>query len=231
MVTVLITSFLLLAAISYAFYCRQRTSSRQDADYGLMPPTRSGGLFGDVRDDEARSLASAEADAASAKQRATLLARAAQGERTVLADAEATGDAALYDQILDALVDQADSEKKLLALVSSITRNEKLRVNRRLAEAFIEAWKASPDRSSTAKMLHVAALSDNAAVYQRAVETAFQFWQDGLLPDVSAEELRMLLESEYWILSTGVRSSGTGFVLKLKLASLRRQMAKPVNKP
>ncbi len=196
-----------------------------------MPPTRSGGLFGDVRDDEARSLASAEADAIASTQRAALLARAAQGEKAVLTDAQATGDAALYNQILDTLVDQADSEKKLLALVSSITRNEKLRVNQRLAEAFIEAWKASPDRSSTAKMLHVAALSDDAALYQRAVETAFQFWRDGLLPDMSAEELRMLMESEYWILSAGVRSSGAGFVLKLKLARLRHLTAKPVNKP
>ena len=190
-----------------------------------MPPPRFGGLFG--------GDASATADRASVKtsgitseERARLRERAAQNDKSALRDAQASRDAALYDEILDALVEQADSEKKLLTLASYVTRHQGLRVNRRLAEAFIESWKtASPDRSSTAMMLHVAALSDDAALYRHGVETALQFWRKRRIPNLSAEELRTLAESEYWLLSAGIRSSGAGFVLKQKLAGLRRELA------
>ena len=227
MVTLLITSFLLLAAISYAFYCWQRTPSERDADHGLMPP-RFRGLFADDVDEANAPRAKRLSDNASSitsEERAALQERAARSDKSVLRDALASADAALYDELLDALVEQADSDPKLLALVSYIAREEKLRVNRRLAEAFVESWKTSPDRGTTAKMLHIAALADDAALYQKAVETAVQFWRERRLPDISAEELRTLMESEYWLLSTGVRNSGAGFVLKLKLAGLRRELA------
>jgi hypothetical protein len=90
----------------------------------------------------------------------------------------------------------------------------------------MKAWKASPDRGSTAKMLHVVALADDAYLYGQAIETALEFWRQNRIPDISAEELRQLSESEYWILSQTVRSSGQGFLLKLKLAALRRELTR-----
>jgi hypothetical protein len=226
MVTVLITSFLLIAAISYALYWWQRPASRGDADHGLAPPPPSGGLFGDA---EAKELSAASASlkmsGVTSDERAALRERALRSDKAALSEAHASGDAALYDEILNVLVEQADSDQKLLALVSYVTRHDSWRVNKRLAAAFIESWKSAPDRGSTAKMLHIAALADDAHLYQRAIETALRFWQQGRLPDLSAEELRMLVESEYWLLSSGVRSSGAGFILKLKLAGLRRQLA------
>lgn len=235
MVTVLVTSFLLLAAISYAFYCRQRASSKEDAaDRSLMPPpTRFGGLFGGdaaVEATRAPRSSHAKTNGITSEMRAGLRERAAQGDKAALLDAAA--DPALYDQLLDALVEQADSEKKLLALVSFVTRHDPLlRVNRRLAEAFIDSWRtaATPDRSSTAKMLHIAARADDAALYRHAVETALQFWRERRIKNLSAEELHMLAESEYWLLSAGVRSSGAGFVLKRKLAGLRRELAAAID--
>jgi hypothetical protein len=227
MVTLLITSFLLLAAISYAFYCWQRTPSERDADHGLMPP-RFRGLFTDDVDEadapRARRLGG-NASSITSEERAALQERAARSDTSVLLDALASADAALYDELLNALVEQADSDKRLLALVSYIAREEKLRVNRRLAEAFIESWKTSPDRSTTAKMLHIAALADDADLYQQAIETSIRFWREHRVAGISAEELRTLMESEYWLLSAGVRNSGAGFVLKLKLAGLRRELA------
>lgn len=230
MVTVLVTSFLLLAAISYALYCRRRAVSKEDAaDRSLIPPPRFGGLFGsDAAVDAiyAPRASRVETSGITSQQRATLRERAAQGDRAALIDAQASMDAALYDELLNALVVRADSGKKLLALVSYITRHDALRVNGRLAEAFIESWKTTaPDRSSTAMMLHVAALGDDAALYRQAVETALQYWRERRIPNLSAEELRALAESEYWLLSAGVRSSGAGFVLKRKLAGLRRELA------
>jgi hypothetical protein len=124
---------------------------------------------------------------------------------------------------------QADSDKKLLALVSYMTSvSPAFSINRRLAERFMEAWKASPDRGSTAKMLHMVALADDAELYRQAFETALTFWRENRIPGLSAEELRSLAESEYWILSQNERSSGQGFLLKLKLAALRRELTRGI---
>jgi hypothetical protein len=111
----------------------------------------------------------------------------------------------------------------LLSLVSYVTQHE-LRVNKKLADRVIDSYKRAPDRSSTAKMLHVAALSDDAGVYQSAVETALEFWRDRLVPEISAQELRSILEGEFWILSSPTRNSGAGFLLKRTLAGARREL-------
>jgi hypothetical protein len=223
MVTLLITSFLLLAGITYVVYLWQRPSSQREADFNFPPP-RAVGLF----DAEAETLPPRElpaADEAEAKQRQALLARAKAGDKEALYAAQAFPDAAVYDEVLNHLVETARSDKALFALASYIARSDaKLRVNRRLAEKFIESWQSAPDRNSTAQMLHVAALGGDAGLYQTAIETAFQFWRDGRLTGISPNELRQLIESEFWILAPPVRNSGAGFVLKRKLAQLRRQL-------
>jgi hypothetical protein len=234
MVTVLITSFLLLAAISYAIYCWQRTSSNETAGRALPPPpTRFRGLFSDEHSDAqlAARLREAEALKLASEQRAVLLERAAQGDKAVLAEAHAIGNQALYDEALSALVSRAgDNYKQLFALVSHITRSDQLRVNPTLAERFLEAWKTAPDRRSVAVLLHIAARADDAPLYQRAVETAHQFWREGLLPGVSAEELRAVCDGEYWLLSESVRGSGEGFILKRKLSKLRQELSRASSK-
>jgi hypothetical protein len=227
MVTLLITSFLLLAGITYVVYLWQRPSSKTDAGFSLPPSRRTVSLFDDDSGpSEARRRELPGVENSAYEQRTSLLARASAGDKEALLDARATSDAALYDEVLNALVEQADSEKRLLSLVSYIARSdEHLRVNNLLAEKFIESWRASPDRNSTAKMLHIAALANNARVYQAAIEAAYQFWRDHRLEQVSAIELRQLIEGEFWILAPEVRNSGAGFVLKRRLAQLRRKLA------
>ena len=88
----------------------------------------------------------------------------------------------------------------------------------------IRAFQQSPNRSTTAKLLHVAALSDNAKTYGRAIELALMSWRDGSLTDLSARELQALFNSEYWVLSSHTRSSGAGFVLKRILATAHREL-------
>src|SRR2546423_9391376 len=200
MVIVLVTSFLLIAAISYAFYCWQRAASERDAEHRQIPP-RFRGLFGgdETIDAPAPCRAPVKMSSITSEERAALQQRAEHDDKTALRDARASGDDALYDEILNTLVERADSDQKLLALVSHITRSEEgLRVNHRLAAAAIESWKTSPDRGATARMLHVAALADDAALYQQAIETAILFWRERRVPDISAEELRTLMASEYW---------------------------------
>ena len=223
MVTVLVTSFLLFAAISYAIYWWQRSSSNLDTER-VLPPPRTSGLFSELSAADEAALLTAEKEANNSKRRTALLARATVGDKKVLDEALASDDASLYEEALDALTEQAESDQSLLSLVSYIARNDGLRVNKNLALKFIESWKRSPDRSTTAKMLHVAALSHDALVYQQAIETTVQYWRDGALSSLSSDELRQLVESEYWILPAETRNSGAGFVLKRTLARLRRDL-------
>jgi hypothetical protein len=232
MVTVLITSFLLLAAISYAIYWRQRTASKEPAERALAPPPARG-LFSEEDSasaaETARQIEAEARNKAAVELRTALMERVQQGDKAALYDA--LGDEALYEEVLCALVERADDYKKLFALASFIKRGDGLRVNARLAERFLDAWKASPESRSTVIVLHMAATADDAALYQRAIETVFALWQEGRLQNISAQELRTLFDGEYWVLSAGVRSSGAGFVLKQKLAKLRLELLKASSKP
>ncbi|HUQ30706.1 MAG TPA: hypothetical protein VM095_01245 [Pyrinomonadaceae bacterium] len=224
MVTLLITSFLLLAGITYVVYLWQRPSSQDESGFTLPSP-RAASLFDDdgLSNPPPRELAAGEA--AKAEQRDALFARAEAGDKEALPEAHATRDPALYDEVLNKLIEQADSDKSLLALASYISRSDApLRINRALAEKFIVSWQKAPDRNSTAKMLHVAARANDAGLYQTAIEMSYQFWRARKLPGIHADELRQLIESEFWILAPEVRNSGAGFVLKRKLAHLRRQL-------
>jgi hypothetical protein len=95
----------------------------------------------------------------------------------------------------------------------------------------IRAWQKSPNRNLTAKLLHVAALSDNAKNYGRAIELVLMSWRDGSLTELSAKELQSLFNSEYWVLSSPTRTSGAGFVLKRTLANAIRELESANNNP
>jgi hypothetical protein len=100
--------------------------------------------------------------------------------------------------------------------------DEEREAKKQLAVEFIESWQQSPDRASTAKMLHLAALSDDAMTYHDAVKAALRVWQNGGIPDLTAVELQALLNGEFWLLSSTERSSGAGFLLKRTLSEAKR---------
>jgi hypothetical protein len=223
MVTFLITSFFILAILAIAFYFWQKPASTTEI-HSLMPPPPGRGLFVEGGfDSQTSAEVDSEALANAARQRAELLGRAQAGDKNALKDMHAGGDPDLYDEALDLLIGLADSGAQLLSLISFVLRHE-LPVNKNLAERFIDSCKVEPDRISTVKMLHVAALADDAATYQRAVETGLEFWRKGFLAEMSAQELRSILEGEFWILSSRTRNSGAGFILKGTLAGARREL-------
>ena len=226
MVTILITSLFILAFLAIAVYFWQKPASSIEAE--ALPPPPGRGLFIDATPDgqameQARAEVDAEVTANAAAKRRELLDQAEAGDKSTLLEARNIQDAELYDEALNLLVDDADSDPKLLSLVSYVTRHE-LRVNQNLAEKVMDSCKRAPNRSSTAKMLHVAALADDAGVYQSAVETALEFWRERRLSEISTQELRSILESEFWILSSTTRSSGAGFLLKRALKSAHREL-------
>lgn len=225
MVTFLITSFFILAFLAVAVYFWQKPASTTETE-ALLPPSQWRGLFIDGIPDGQMAEDDAEAIATALRERTALLDRAANGEKSVLQEARNTSnseDSGFYEEVLNSLVESADSGPKLLSLVSYVTRHE-LPVSQKLAARFIASCKSVRDPRSTAKMLHLAALSNDAAVYQTAVETALEFWRSGYLSDVPPQELRAILEGEFWILSSPTRSSGAGFLLKRTLAIARREL-------
>lgn len=225
MVTVLITSFLLLVVVSFAIYRWQRVASSDSGNQSLPPTPDFKGLFADSIEEEQLRLNAEQSEAELKEKRIELLERAKGGDKTSLLEAHKSGNKKLYDEVLDALVQCAPNEKQIFALASYISRSGNLPVNQTLANAFAESWKRSPNRQTTAQMLHVAAMSGEASVYHQAVELVLQTRREGNLSDVSPEELSQLIESEYWLLPSDARSSGAGFLLKRELAKVRREFA------
>ena len=222
MVTFLITSLFILAFAAIAIYFWQKPAASTEAQ-ALPPPPPGRALFVDgTTEGQALALADAnqQANLAAEQLRKELLERARNGDKSTLSE---VANSQMYKETLSLLVDGADSDPKLLSLVSYVTRHE-LPVNESLAASVIASYKSAPDRNSTAKTLHIAALSDDPVIYQNAVEVVMQFWRTGQLDGVSATELRSILDGEFWILSSATRSSGAGFLLKRTLANARREL-------
>lgn len=204
-------------ALALYFWAPRAKSS----DLDLLPPSQPPrGLF-DETDEVNTSLARQILDGDAERQ--SLRQRTSTGDKSVLIEAHALGDRSFYRDLLIELTAKAQTKEALLALVSYVTRNE-LSVTRELASAIVTQWRSAPDRSSTATTLHITALADDAEFYRKTVDAAFSFWQLGLLPNVSAAELRALFDGEFWVLSARTRNSGAGFILKRTLASVRREL-------
>jgi len=92
------------------------------------------------------------------------------------------------------------------------------------AVAAIRDFQQSPNGTTAAKLLHVAAETDDAKTYGRAIELVLMSWRDRSLSDVSAKDLQALFNSAYWVLSSRSRTSGAGFVLKQTLSNANREL-------
>ncbi|HZE72718.1 MAG TPA: hypothetical protein VE135_24670 [Pyrinomonadaceae bacterium] len=225
MVTILITSAIVLSILVVAVYFWQKPTSQ--AEPPLLPVHREPrGLFSSEQLTPLQPPDGSDEE----RQKVEIIQRAEGGDKKTLQDAHTRGDQKLYAEALTLLTTAADTDPKLLSLISYVTRAE-LPVNKQLAERMLESWKKAPDRSGTAKTLHIVALSNDASLYNSAVEAAMQFWRARRLPEVSAQELTALFDGEFWLLSKQVRGSGAGFVLKRTLASARRELnvQAPVN--
>lgn len=226
MVTFLITSFVIVSILVVVAYFWQNPKNHTDS-YRLPIHHEPRGLFSS---EDSANLQPSSGKSYDKREKTEIIQRAIAGEMKALQDAHARDDQQLYIEVLNQLTTAADSEAKLLSLVSYVTRAE-LPVSKQLAERMFESWKKSPDRSGTAKTLHIIALSDDAALYNTAIEATMQFRREGRL-NVSAQELSTLLDGEFWLLSPKVRGSGAGFLLKRSLAGARRELnaPAPVNK-
>jgi hypothetical protein len=218
-----ITVISLLALVGAGLYLWKRTSPNANGDHDLDPP-RYQPLFGDS--ESSLSPVEAEEGKRPSRFREELIGRARLGDLETLSEAHSSGDAGLYADTLDALLDSdAGRQEDLPRLVSHISKSNEFRANKQLAQRLIEMWKTAPDRLSTTEMIHIAALSDDAETYEQALEAAVEFWRSGKLSGFRPEELIELLVSQYWLIAPEARRGGAGFALKRRLGGVRRELA------
>jgi hypothetical protein len=225
MIAVLVIVLITLTAAAFSVFGLWYALSGENRKR-VLPPPSSRGLFSGPASEDYAADGINEIPINDSNQRAELIKRARQGDLAALSDAHAMGDDKLYSETLDALIEQASARHEMFdALVNHIAKSDELRANRELADRVLANWEAAPDRRSTIETLHIAALSDDAATYQKAVEEALRLWQSERLTGISAEELLTLIESQYWVLASEARLGGAGFALKSKLADVRRKLA------
>jgi hypothetical protein len=222
MIAILVILLITLTAGALAIYGLWYAFGKKQEK--AIQPFEARGLFSAPASEDDNARASKRLTEA-ARKRTELMDRARLGDTSVLCDAHATGNSGLYKDALDALLEKAsESQESLSALVNHIAKSNELRASTKLAETLFLNWKAHPTRRSTIEMLHIAALSDDAAMYQIAVEEILLLHQDGKLA-ISDEDLLALVESEFWVLASEARLGGAGLQLKQTLADVRRKLA------
>ncbi|HEX8250822.1 MAG TPA: hypothetical protein VF599_21795 [Pyrinomonadaceae bacterium] len=127
-----------------------------------------------------------------------------------------------WNEAVEILTERARSDDDVRRLASFCLDNQ-FNVNSTIINAFQKIWAASPDLRTTGEMFRLAAAADNADALLDVLNEAEQFYQTGKLIDVSSSELSELAENHYWLLSQSARVSGAGFILKERLADLRRK--------
>ena len=173
-----------LAAIAYSLYLKQHELTlphdHELGRYARAPfrDTRSVARRANCR----RMLCRAEAE------RRGRCSPAPRSDYTVLAEAHRANDPTLYAALLGELMSwAARSESNLDELASFIATDRELRSSPALADAYLELWKSSPGLTTTARMLHLAALADDADAFGRAVAAAVAASREGRLPQSRPE--------------------------------------------
>lgn len=214
MAILLIGLIILLCGLGYGLLKPHRRARLSSSPQFTEQPTFDG-LFAEQRAEEVRQLAHAEAHERAAKDRNSLLMRAGQGDLSTLNEAAARNDAKLYGETLQALLAAMQSEPQ--ALADYIIASGSLRANARLVESLIDR---ALDAKSIARLLYIAALSDDVAIYERAAHIALRGWRENR---IAAADLRALLESSYWLFAPEIRTAN--FSLQQLMAALRRALA------
>jgi len=183
-------------------------------------------LFADEYEAEAiRQEEAAEKERARERRR-QLLKRASENDLTVLDEAHNRCDPDSYRDALRRLVAASGGQPERLHAISKyIMESGTLRSTCEFAQTMIEQLSRSLDRQSLTEMLYLAALCDDAATFQTAVDLAVKYWREGKLHNVSAKDLLTTTESAYWLIASKERDSGSSFLIKQAIANVRRELA------
>lgn len=226
MVTTLLIISFLLVLISFATYRWLLPKSNNQGERVLPPaPPDFKSLFAPDKKALAE-MERAETQGRKEKEKQEILARAGRSERDSLLESKRFNDGEFYNQVLDILINESKTSDEIWSLASFIASEKMLRSNSNLARKCLEAFQENPNKVSFVSALHMAALSDDASVFQNVMEATIKLWQEEKLKNVNREEIREIAESEFWVLSQEARNSGAGFLLKQMMADVRHQLIK-----
>lgn len=225
---VLIFSLLISSLICFAVFRRRLFLYPKSENENLRSAPKAASLFAPT-DEEIRAFEKQETEKLNAERRGAvernLTERANDSDFDVLIEAKESGDSEIYRNLLDLLAEKNKLEpSKFERLIAFVSHND-LPASENLAKTVLDDWTKNPSATSPAKVLHVSALTDSAENYLNAVETVFDLWRQKGLEKVSSADLAALFDSHYRLLSTESRTSGAGFLLKEKLASVRREVS------
>jgi hypothetical protein len=128
-----------------------------------------------------------------------------------------------WQTAIEILTERAVSEDDVRRLTAFCLSNA-FDVNNNLVIAFQKIWASAPDARTTAEMFRLAAHADDAETFLEVLIEAEHFVKTGALSEFSAPEICELAESHRWLLSQSSRTSGAGFLIKEKMAELRREI-------
>jgi hypothetical protein len=229
MITVVLIFLLLIVILTcFAVFRRRLFLYPKSETENLPPAPKPASLFAPT-EEELRRFEKEENEKLFAQRREeirqNLISRAKDEDFGVLSEAKETGDLKLYRELLDLLTERIKLEPSKIEKIATFISENNLPPSKELAETILENWKENPSSGFLPKILHVSVLSDSSENYLNAIETVFDFWRQKKLEKISATQLIALFESHYQLLPTDEKTSGAGFLLKEKLASVRREVS------
>lgn len=153
-----------------------------------------------------------------AEFRQDLQTRAEEGDFNSLLEAKVFGDSRLYDEVFQILI-RSDSDR----LADFVTKNS-LTANADLVELSAKKLSENPTLDNLLKSVHLSALTNSAEIFLQVLETMSELYKQKRLNEISGEKLIEIFESHYWLLASEARVSGAGYLLKEKMASVRREI-------
>lgn len=150
--------------------------------------------------------------------RENLLRRAENSDYNSLLEAKVFGNSPLYNEVFQILL-RNDSD----ALIEFVTRNN-LTADSDLVELSGANLSKNPTLDNLHKYVHLATLTNSAEIFLQVLETTNELYKQKRLNEISGEKLIEVLESHYWSLTGAVRVSGAGYLLKEKMANIRREI-------
>lgn len=141
-----------------------------------------------------------------------------------LPNAPLIGDQPHFQDAFHILTDRAQSNDDICALVAFVLKHQNSNVNHSLINKYLKIWNGSPDFRKTANLFQLVVQAKDADLFLSFLVETEQAAKNGVLTDLNLSELYELAESHYWLLPDTARISGAGFMLKQKLADVRREI-------
>lgn len=223
MFALLIILLLLTVAAATAFALNLLFSENKPLKIeGYNESSQLRGLF-EPDEAELRAFQKEEEEKLRTGERLSLIQEAetleASGNLKALSLAYEASDPVFYEEVLSTLFQStnADMLEKHLAKHS-------LPANAKIIKFFVNKFEQTASALDLTKALRLAASTNSAETYLQTVEKTVSLWDGHKQKEVSPETLLDIIDTHYWLLANEARISGAGFLLKEKLAGMRREI-------